>query len=107
MRYRVTIRPEAEEDLAKIYDIIAYENPAAAMRFVDGIRDLSMSLDHFPRRRKPRDDVAAGVRAQLDELGVEVVDAAGCTIESEDLYSYRREGPVSGRMAGLVKLSAR
>ena len=62
MRYRVTIRPEAEEDLAKIYDIIADDNPATAMRFVDGIRDLSMSLDRFPRRGKPRDDVAAGVR---------------------------------------------
>src|SRR5215203_6746233 len=58
MRYRVTIRPEAEEDLAKIYDIIADDNPAAAMRFVDGIRDL----DHFPRRGKPRDDVTAGLR---------------------------------------------
>lgn len=55
----------------------------------------------------PSIDVAAGVRAQLDEFGVEVVDATRCTIESEDLYSYRREGPVSGRMAGLVKLSAR
>jgi len=62
MRYRVTIRPEAEEDLATIYDVIAEKNPAAAMRFFDGIRDLSMSLDHFPRRGKPRDDVAAGVR---------------------------------------------
>lgn len=62
MRYRVTIRPEAEEDLAKIYDIIADDNPATAMRFVDGIRDLSMSLDHFPRRGKPRDDVTTGVR---------------------------------------------
>ncbi|MEV5962499.1 peptidoglycan editing factor PgeF [Kribbella sp. NPDC051952] len=55
----------------------------------------------------PSIDVAAGVRAQLDELGVEVLDANRCTIESDDLYSYRREGPVSGRMAGLVKLSAR
>ena len=54
----------------------------------------------------PAVDVAAGVRAQLDELGVQVVDATRCTIESEDLYSYRREGPVSGRMAGLVKLAA-
>ena len=54
----------------------------------------------------PAIDVAAGVRAQLDELGVEVVDATACTIESETLYSYRREGPVSGRMAGLVKLGA-
>jgi YfiH family protein len=55
----------------------------------------------------PSIDVAAGVRAQLDQLGVEVVDATRCTIESDDLYSYRREGPVSGRMAGLVKISTR
>src|SRR5215203_2858669 len=65
MRYRVTIRPEAEEDIAKIYDVIAEKNPAAAMRFVDGIRDISMSLDHCPRRCKPRDDVAAGVRTLI------------------------------------------
>ncbi|TDD13035.1 peptidoglycan editing factor PgeF [Kribbella turkmenica] len=52
----------------------------------------------------PAIDVAAGVQSQLAELGVEVVDATRCTIESENLYSYRREGPVSGRLAGLVKL---
>ncbi|HZX02896.1 peptidoglycan editing factor PgeF [Kribbella sp.] len=55
----------------------------------------------------PAIDVAAGVRAQLAELEVEVVDATACTIESEDLYSYRREGPESGRMAGLIKLVSR
>jgi YfiH family protein len=55
----------------------------------------------------PAIDVAAGVKAQLAELDVEVVDATACTIESENLYSYRREGPESGRMAGLIKLAAR
>jgi YfiH family protein len=54
----------------------------------------------------PSIDVAAGVKAQLAELGVEIVDATACTIESENLYSYRREGPVSGRLAGLVRLVA-
>jgi YfiH family protein len=54
----------------------------------------------------PSIDVAAGVKAQLAELDVEVIDATSCTIESDRLYSYRREGPVSGRMAGLVKLPA-
>ncbi|MEU4197539.1 peptidoglycan editing factor PgeF [Kribbella sp. NPDC026611] len=53
----------------------------------------------------PALDVAAGVKSQLAELGVEVIDATRCTIESDDLYSYRREGPESGRMAGLVKLA--
>jgi YfiH family protein len=55
----------------------------------------------------PAIDVAAGVRSQLAELGVEVVDATRCTIESDDLYSYRREGAISGRMAGLVSLRTR
>jgi YfiH family protein len=54
----------------------------------------------------PSIDVAAGVAAQLAELDCDVVDATTCTIESENLYSYRREGAVSGRMAGLVRLVA-
>jgi YfiH family protein len=52
----------------------------------------------------PSIDVAAGVAAQLAELDCAVVDATSCTIESENFYSYRREGPVSGRLAGLVRL---
>lgn len=52
----------------------------------------------------PSLDVAAGVTAQLAELDCRVVDASRCTIESDDLYSYRREGPVSGRLAGVVRL---
>ncbi len=57
-------------------------------------------------------DVAAGVRAQLGELDVEVVDiadslgaAATCTVENHDLFSYRRQGSRSGRLAGLVRLT--
>ncbi len=54
----------------------------------------------------PSIDVAAGVAAQLAELDCAVIDATSCTIESENLYSYRREGAVSGRLAGLVRLTA-
>jgi YfiH family protein len=50
----------------------------------------------------PSVDVGAGVRAQLAAAGVEVVDASRCTREDEDLYSYRRQGVESGRLAGLV-----
>lgn len=57
-------------------------------------------------------DVAAGVRAQLQELGVDVVDiadslgaAATCTVENDDLFSYRRQGKRSGRLGGLVRLT--
>jgi YfiH family protein len=50
-------------------------------------------------------DLGAGVRAQLEQLGVAVHDeAARCTRESSDLYSYRRDGAGCGRLAGLVRL---
>jgi len=50
----------------------------------------------------PAVDVAAGVVAQLEAGGVEVVDAFRCTLEDDDLYSYRRQGTASGRLGGLV-----
>jgi YfiH family protein len=50
----------------------------------------------------PSVDVGAGVLAQLRRAEVEVVDAARCTREDEDLYSYRRQGTASGRLGGLV-----
>jgi YfiH family protein len=52
----------------------------------------------------PALDIGAGVRAQLAEAGVAVVDASRCTRESADLYSYRRDGASAGRLAGLVRL---
>jgi YfiH family protein len=53
----------------------------------------------------PALDIAAGVKSQLAELGCTIIDATSCTIESENLYSYRREGPVSGRLAGVIRLA--
>src|SRR5262245_26698449 len=52
----------------------------------------------------PSLDIGAGVVWQLEQAGCTVVDAGRCTIESDDLYSYRREGPASGRAAGVVRL---
>lgn len=52
----------------------------------------------------PSLDVGAGVLAQLQEARVDVVDRSRCTIEDEDLFSYRRQGRRSGRLAGLVRL---
>ena len=52
----------------------------------------------------PSLDLGAGVRAQLEAAGVRVEDAARCTRESPDLYSYRRDGRDSGRLAGVVRL---
>ncbi len=51
----------------------------------------------------PSIDVGAGVRAQLAEAGVDDVHVvARCTREDPGLYSYRRDGASSGRLAGLV-----
>jgi len=59
----------------------------------------------------PAVDLAAGVLAQLSRLGVPALDLADplgagrvCTVESADLFSYRRQGAASGRLAGLVHL---
>lgn len=54
----------------------------------------------------PSLDLGAGVRAQLEADGVKVVDVSACTRESPDLFSYRRDGPRSGRLAGLIRISA-
>ncbi|MEW1955765.1 peptidoglycan editing factor PgeF [Terrabacter sp. NPDC080008] len=49
----------------------------------------------------PAVDVAAGVVEQLAAAGVTVQWVPGCTRESGDLYSYRRDGR-TGRFAGVV-----
>ncbi len=53
----------------------------------------------------PSLDLGAGVRAQLEDAGVvEVETVPRCTREDPDLYSYRRDGPATGRIGGLVRL---
>ena len=53
----------------------------------------------------PALDIGAGVRAQLERAGVEVVDVGGCTREESSLHSFRRDGADAGRFAGLVWMS--
>jgi YfiH family protein len=48
-------------------------------------------------------DIGAGVTAQLERLGVQAHDVSRCTLESPDLYSYRRDGAQAGRLAGLIR----
>lgn len=49
-------------------------------------------------------DVAAGVVEQLVRADVRTEWVPGCTVESPDLYSYRRDGR-TGRFAGVVVLT--
>lgn len=77
-----------------------YEVPA-------GLRDEVAALEPATAATTtwgtPGLDLGAGVRAQLVRAGVEVTDVSRCTRESADLYSYRRDGARSGRLAGLVR----
>lgn len=56
------------------------------------------------RHGEPSLDVAAGVLDQLAPLCLDVEQLPGCTVERDDLYSYRRDG-VTGRFAGVVRLT--
>jgi len=49
----------------------------------------------------PALDLPAGARSQLEAAGVPVDYAGPCTLETESLYSYRRDQH-TGRFAGLV-----
>ncbi|MGN6300231.1 MAG: polyphenol oxidase family protein, partial [Angustibacter sp.] len=77
-----------------------YEVPLAMREDVAAGRPETRSLTWDAR---PSIDVAAGVLAQLAERGVAVRQLPGCTVESDRLYSYRRDG-LTGRFAGLAWL---
>ncbi|KQN86392.1 polyphenol oxidase family protein [Arthrobacter sp. Leaf69] len=52
-------------------------------------------------RGTPGLDLPAAVRSQLQDAGVAVEYSGNCTLEDEQLFSYRRD-PDTGRFAGLV-----
>ncbi|GAB3874846.1 peptidoglycan editing factor PgeF [Terrabacter terrigena] len=74
---------EVPEDMARA---AAAATPASAARSWTGT---------------PAIDVAAGVVEQLASAGVGIQWVPGCTRESDDLYSYRRDGR-TGRFAGVA-----
>ena len=47
-------------------------------------------------------DLGAGVTAQLEAAGCEVVQVDRCTFEHPQIHSHRRDGVAAGRLAGLV-----
>lgn len=76
-----------------------YEVPAA-MR--DGVAAAVPASFACTTWGTPSVDLGAGVEAQLEKASCTVHDRSRCTIESPDLYSYRRDGAHAGRFAGLV-----
>jgi YfiH family protein len=51
----------------------------------------------------PALDLPAGLKEVLASQGIPIIDEARCTVESPDLFSYRRDG-VTGRQAGVIWL---
>ncbi|MGH3497491.1 MAG: peptidoglycan editing factor PgeF [Nocardioidaceae bacterium] len=82
-----------------------YEVPAALRDHVAAAAPAAAASTSWGT---PSLDVAAGLVAQLRRAGVEPSDLADsmpmCTIEEDRYFSYRRQGPRSGRMAALVRL---
>ena len=55
-------------------------------------------------RTRPHVDLRAVLSAQLREVGIDQIDqVAGCTMcDDERFHSYRRDGPISGRMLAVI-----
>jgi YfiH family protein len=78
-----------------------YEVPADLQEQVAAVVPASRATTSWGT---PSLDIGAGVRSQLGQAGVSVVDVSRCTRESADLYSYRRDGADAGRQAGLIRV---
>lgn len=77
-----------------------YEVPAALRAEVAAVEPVTASTTSWGT---PALDIGAGVSAQLERLGVVVHHESRCTLESPDLYSYRRDGARAGRLAGVIR----
>jgi YfiH family protein len=77
-----------------------YEVPAELRREVAAVEPSTASTTHWGT---PALDLGAGVAAQLARCDVQVDDVSQCTLESGQLYSYRRDGARAGRLAGVIR----
>ncbi|MEW1807944.1 polyphenol oxidase family protein [Pseudarthrobacter sp. NPDC080039] len=75
-----------------------YEVPAALRDEVSALVPATRSTTSWGT---PALDLPAGARSQLEAAGVDVEYSGVCTLETETLYSYRRDRN-TGRFAGLV-----
>ena len=78
-----------------------YEVPEALQSEVAAREPASRSTTSWGT---PGLDIGAGIRAQLARAGVTAHDVSRCTLESPDLYSYRRDGAGAGRFAGVIRM---
>lgn len=82
-----------------------YEVPVAMRDDVAAVVPATWSTT---RAGTPGLDLGAGVRDQLERAGVAVHDLAddraACTVESDDLFSHRRQGTGAGRLGVLAQV---
>jgi copper oxidase (laccase) domain-containing protein len=76
-----------------------YEVPAELQAEVAAMEPVTAAQTSWGT---PSLDIGAGVTAQLGRAGVRVVQVDGCTLESADLYSHRRDASSAGRFAGVI-----
>lgn len=75
-----------------------YEVPSALQAEVAAAVPATLSTTSWGT---PALDLPAGARSQLEGAGIAVEYSGPCTLETESLYSYRRDRN-TGRFAGLV-----
>ena len=75
-----------------------YEVPAALREDVAAAIPAAWSTTSWGT---PGLDLPAGARSQLEAADVDIMYSGPCTLENEDLFSYRRNKD-AGRFAGLV-----
>jgi plasmid stabilization system protein ParE len=100
MNYRVVFSPEAQKQLAELFDYIAgAASPHVAARYTEAIVSYCESLCTFPLRGTRRDDVRPGLRitnykkrtAIAFNVNVEVVSIVGVFYGGQDYEAILRD----------------
>jgi toxin ParE1/3/4 len=76
--FDVKVSPAAVVDLEDIWYFIAQENPVAASRVVNALKQRILSLDKLPERAQLRPDIASNARCLIQGnylVVYEVIDA--------------------------------
>jgi YfiH family protein len=90
-------------------DLVAWVGPHACGRCYEVPAEMRQAVaDEIPQSWAETSwgtasvDLGAGIAAQLEAEGAEVIALGHCTIEDDRYYSYRRDGQDTGRQAGLI-----
>lgn len=103
--YTVVFAPEAEDDLAELYEYIAAQgSPANAQRYTEAIVVYCEGLAASPHRGHRRDDVRAGLRITNHRrravIAFEVDDESGVVSILGIFYGgrdYERAGGIAAK----------